>query len=187
MSSHSAIKSFNKLYNDYFQQFTRFANSYVKDYQIAEDIVSEAFVAYWENIEKLSPDSYPHAYILTIVKNKCINHLKHIRIKKLAEKELVNNADWRLKISLNTLEAFEPSFIFSNEIQQIVKLTLNKLPKKTQKIFILSRYEGLSYKEIAKIMSLSVKSIEFHISKALNRFRVVLKDFILIASLLLFL
>ena len=105
-------------------------------------------------------------------------------MRQRAEKEINAHAEWLLSTRINTLQACDPDFIFSDEIQKIVESTLNKLPQKTRQVFILNRYQGLSYKDIANQMDLSTKAIEFHISKALAQLRFSLKDFI---HLLLFL
>lgn len=186
MNSSVSLHNFNKLFNEYYERFIRFAMSYVKERQIAEDFVSEAFTAFWENREKLSQNTNPPAYILTIVRNKCINHLQHIQASQRIKKELGEHAEWRLSVSINSLQACDPDFLFSEEIQQIIDHTLRRLPQKTRRIFILSRYEGLSYPDIAAIMNLSPKTIEFHISKALSQFRLSLKDFIYLSPFLFY-
>ena len=180
MNSYSDIKRFNELFNEYYERIVRFAKSYVRDLPIAEDFASEAFAAFWENRDILSGETNPKAYILTIVKNKCINHLKHEQIRLKAEKEINSHSEWVLTTNLNTLEACDPDFIFSDEIQQILNETLEKMPQKTRRIFFLNRFEGLSYNEIALKMDVSPKTIEFHISKALRALRIALKDFIYI-------
>ncbi|MGI6573052.1 MAG: RNA polymerase sigma-70 factor [Fermentimonas sp.] len=184
MNSFSDLQSFNNLFNEYHERFIRFALSYVKEKHIAEDFVSEAFIAFWENREQLLSNTKPQAYILTVIKNKCLNHLQHVQVRQRAEKELNDHAEWVLSTRISTLQACDPEFIFSNEIQQIIESTLNKLPKKTRQIFLLNRYQGLSYKDIAEQMDLSIKTIEFHISKALSRLRFSLKDYILFLPLL---
>lgn len=186
MNSVSDIQAFNTLFNEYYPRFIRFALGYIREKQIAEDFVSEAFTIYWENRNQLSPDTKAPAYILTIVKNKCINYLQHLRVRLRAEKEINDHASWRLTLSINTLDACNPDFIFSDEIQQIVDATLQKLPKKTRQVFVLNRYEGFSYKEIAEKLNVSPKTIEFHISKALNQLRLSLKDFICLSPLLFY-
>ena len=186
MNSFSTIQNFNKLFNEYYERFIRFAIGYVKDRVVAEDFVSEAFTAYWENKENLLPDTKPEAYILTIIKNKCINYLQHIQVRLRAEKEMSEHASWLLSVNINTLKACDPNFIFSVEIQQIVDSTLEKLPGKTRQIFVLNRYQGLSYKDIAQQMNLSIKTIEFHISKALGELRFSLKDFICLSPFLFY-
>ena len=62
--------SFNHLYNDYQTRFLNFANTYVRDWDVAEDITTEALIYYWENRNTLSEVSNIPAYILTIIKNK---------------------------------------------------------------------------------------------------------------------
>jgi DNA-directed RNA polymerase specialized sigma24 family protein len=81
MDSASDIRNFNNLFNEYYSRFVRFAMGYLKDRPVAEDFVSEAFTLYWENRENLLPNTNAPAYILTIVKNKCINHLHHEQIR----------------------------------------------------------------------------------------------------------
>lgn len=176
------IRNFNQLFNEYHPRFIRFAVSYVRDEQAAEDFVSEAFAAYWENLQNLPHDTKPQSYILSIIKNKCLNYLKHLKVRHRVKSELGQDAEWKLNLSISTLEACNPDFIFSDEIQQIINNTLSALPLKTRQIFILSRYESLTHNEIAKRMNLSNKSIEYHISKALDRFRISLKEFIYILA-----
>lgn len=179
MTSHANIGDFNRMFNTYFSPFLHFAIGYVKDKQAAEDFVSEAFTAYWEKKDKLLPDTNPPAFILTIVKNKCINYLHHQQIEQRISAEMKEHAEWVKKISISTLEACDPDIIFSREIEEIVKRTLENLPVKTVQIYNYSRKMGLSYKEIAELTQMSQKSIEFHISKALRQLRDSLKDYII--------
>lgn len=79
---------------------------------------------------------------------------------------------------ISSLEACEPEALFSAEVQELIKKTLDKLPEKSSRIFMMSRYEGKSYQTIARETSLSVKSVEFHISKALTALRKDLKDYL---------
>lgn len=187
MDSIQDINDFNKLFNEYYPRFIRFAQGYVKETEIAEDFVLEAFSAYWQNRSNLTPGTQPPAYVLTTVKNKCINHLQHIQVRQRAEQQINEHIEWRLNLSISTLQACDPDFLFSKEIQQIVDQTLNRLPQKTHQIFILSRNKGYSYKEIAEEMSLSIKTVEFHISKALQELRLSLKDFICLLPFLAYL
>ena len=177
MNSFTDIQSFNQLFNEYYERFIRFAQGYVKERETSEDFVSEAFTLFWENRENLLSDTKPQSYILTIVKNKCLNHLQHIQVRQRTENILCEHESWRLSLSINTLQACDPEFLFSEEMERIINETLQSLPKKTRQIFVLNRFEGLSYHEIAEKMNLSCKTIEYHISKALSELRLSLKDF----------
>lgn len=187
MDSIQDIDDFNQLFNEYYPRFIRFAQGYVKETEIAEDFVLEAFSAFWENRNHLKSDTQPPAYVLTTVKNKCLNYLQHIQVRQRAEKQINEHTEWRLNLSISTLQACDPNFLFSKEIQRIVDQTLNRLPQKTHQVFILSRNKGYSYKEIAEDMSMSVKTVEFHISKALQQLRLSLKDYICLTPFLLYL
>ena len=178
------IVNFNKLFNDYYEQFVYFAMGYVKEEEKAQDFVSDAFAAYWEVLDTLPPETNAPGYILTIVKNKCLNYLQHKKVKLKADQEINEQAQWALSIRINTLEACNPDKIFSQEILQIIENTLQRLPERTSKIFKMSRFDNLSHKEIAEKLNLSTKSIEYHISKTLGELRIHLKDFLTVILVL---
>lgn len=184
MNNATDINNFNRLFNEYYKRFIRFAMGYIRDEQVAEDFVSDAFAIFWENRNNLAEVTNPQAYILTIVRNKCLNHLKHVQVKNRYKDQISKHAEWRLKLSINTLQACDPNFIFSEEIEKIVSKTLDSLPAKTREVFLLSRFQEMTYKEIADKMNLSTKSIEYHISRALEKFRISLKDFVYLIPLL---
>lgn len=186
MSQSSDIQHFNTLFNEYYRRYIRFALGYVREVETAEDFVSEAFTAYWENRENLLPNTNPPAYVLTIVRNKCLNYLKHQQIHQRVADELRDHTKWLLQIRIATLEACDPDHLFLEEIQEIIDNSLKKLPLKTRQIFSLSREQGLTYKEIAEETHLNQKTIEFHISKALSLLRLSLKDFMTIGIFFLF-
>lgn len=184
MPTSNDIAFFNKLFNQYYQQFVLFAIGYIRDEVKAQDFVSDAFASYWEKKETLSEDTNAPGYILTIVKNNCLNHLQHRKIKQRAAQELTEHAQWLIDTQINTLEACKPENIFSQEINEIIENTISHLPKRTAEIFRMSRFENLSHREIAKIIGVSTKSVEYHITKALSVLRINLKDFL--TALLLF-
>ncbi len=76
MSGSEDIKELSRLLESYKSRFISFANSYVQEFSVAEDFTMEAFMDYWEMREMLLPDSNVPAYILTLIKHKCLNHLK---------------------------------------------------------------------------------------------------------------
>lgn len=171
------LKAFTNLYNTHIGRFTYFAYSFTGDRMAAEDIVLESFMNYWENRERLAEGSNIYAYILTIIKNKCLNHLQRQRTHEEAKAYIKAQDMWELNLHIATLEAINPERIFSEEIRRIVDKTVALLPEPSKTIFMKSRYENKSHKEIAEQMDLSTKSVEFHITKALKVLRVALKDY----------
>ena len=71
------LASFNKFFTENQHRFIRFAWTYTRDEVVAEDIVMESLMAYWENRDHMTPEINPAAYVLTVVKNKCLNYLRH--------------------------------------------------------------------------------------------------------------
>ncbi|HCC52880.1 MAG TPA: RNA polymerase sigma-70 factor [Porphyromonadaceae bacterium] len=177
MNKMSELHEFTQLFNDYRGRFIHFAYTYVGDEMVAEDITLESLMSYWENRFSLEPGSNIPAYILTIIRNKCLNYLHHLRIRQNAEEYLQMMDKWELDLHISSLKAFDPSHVFSEEIERIVDDTLNRLPEQTRLIFMKSRYENLSHKDISAQLGISTKSVEFHITKALKALRISLKDY----------
>lgn len=178
MERESDIHFFNQLFTNNKVRFIRFANTYVGDSVVAEDIAFESLMYYWENRVDLAPDSNIPAYILTVIKHKCLNYLHRMRTREDAEIYLKNCEAWELNLRIATLEACNPEKIFSDELQKLVDKTLLILPRQTRDIFIRSRYKNQSHKEIAEELGISTKTVEFHITKALKVLRVSLKDYL---------
>jgi len=187
MVKSSELEFFNELYAKNRAGFVRFANSYVRDMSLAEDIATEGFVTYWENRHSIPEGSNIQAYIITIIKNKCLNYLMHSEVKSKTLSKMQDNAQWELNLRISTLEACDPESLFSTEIKEIINKTLAQLPEKTFEVFSMSRYKNKSHKEIAQILNISTKGVEFHISKALNKLRESLKDYLFTIILLFFL
>lgn len=170
-------RAFNRLFSEYQQRYIRFARSYVSDAAVAEDLVMESFVAAWENRAGLTTASFP-PYTLTIVKNKCLNHLRAQAVRLRAAEDIHSHGMRMLHTRITTLEACDPQELFSEEARRLVKQALDALPERTREIFIRSRFQGQSYKEIAAEMGTTVKSVEFEVSKAMKLLCVSLKDYL---------
>ncbi len=124
------ITSFNQLYKEFQRRFVRFANTYVRDLTTAEDITIEAMMYYWENRQSLSEDSNIPAYILTIIKNKCLNYLRHQQIHEEYSDKIKDYYEWELNTRIATLQACEPYELFISEIQDSSNKPSPTCPKK---------------------------------------------------------
>ncbi len=174
-----AVRHFNGIYTSYYKKCFSFAKSYVHDDSAAEDIASESLIKLWERL-KTEPvdDRHLLPLLLTILKNKALDHLKHEEVKRSAFETM---ADWQrqdLTLRLSSLEACNSDEILSSEIEKIISDTLRALPDQTCRAFALSRFENKANKEIAEELGISVKGVEYHISKALKALRTALKDYL---------
>lgn len=183
----SVLQTFNDLYARNYSKFVRFAYTYVRDETVAEDFVTEAFMTYWDNKDGLKNHTNIRAYILTIVKNKCLNYLRNTKFQASILKKMTELAEWEINLRINTLKACDPNEIFSSEVQELVDKALAGMSKKTLEVFMLSRYQNKTNKEIAEIMNISVKGVEFHMTKALNILRKELKDYLSIFLFIIYL
>ena len=181
----SSIQLFSEFFHENQEKFLSFAYSYIRDItrelpceQEAEDILMESMITLWENRDKWEEDSNLHGLLLTIIKNKALNYLAHLQVRLRAEEEINSHSQRELDLRISTLEACEPDAIFDSEIQHIVQKALKRMPNQSRQIFILSRYQNTPNKKIAEQLGISVKSVEFHITKALKILRTELKDYL---------
>lgn len=178
MDEKADIRRFNEIFATYRERFIRFAFSYTHNNEVAEDLVTESLMYYWENRRRLEEVRDVPMYILVTLKNKCLDHLQREKTWGDIAENLMSNSQWELQMRISNLEACEPEVLFANEIRQLVDSALEKLPEKSRRIFLMSRYEGKNYQTIARETNLSVKSIEFHVSKSLQVLRRELKDYL---------
>ena len=119
-------KAFKELFNTYSESLLNFAFRFVKDHQIAEDIVQGVFVKIWMNKENLKPSSSIKSYLFCAVRNGAFQYLKHEKVKQKNEAIIQ---------SLNTAN-FTPEQEFQErELSGIIKKVIDELPEKCQNIF----------------------------------------------------
>ena len=168
---------FETIYAAYYRRSFLFVRSYVHDDMAAEDIAAEALIKLWQYLSDHAVES-EEVLLLTILKNRSLDYLRHEQVKQQALEQLGEIHQRELELRISSLQECDPKQIFSKEVMQIINRTLEQLPERTRTIFQLSRFEKLSNREIAARMELSVKDVEYHISKSLKLLRVALKDYL---------
>lgn len=169
---------------NYFRSFY-FVKSYVHDEMIAEDIVMESLAKCWE-LDDSKQIEITDPFLFTILKNKSLNYLKQEIIRKSTYEKLSEKSERELMMRISSLRACDPQDLFSSEIKKIINETLASLPKQAQQIFQLSRFENRPVKEIAQRMGITVKGVEYHITRTLKILRIALKDYLPILYFILF-
>lgn len=171
-------QEFSILYRKYYPRMYGFANSYVRDSFVAGNLVHDAFMVLWENRQKITPETNVPAYLLTVIKNNALNHLNRIKTQMRVKEDIQSHYLKEIDLRCSTLDACNPERMFLADMEQIIRKTIDTLPEQCRKVIILSRFQGLSHKDIARKLNISVKGVEFHITRALKSLRTELKDYI---------
>jgi len=179
MIGDSNIKNeFGRLYNQYRQRFVIIARRYVRDRMVAEDIVADSFVSFWNNRNSIPDDTNLPAYILTTVKNKSLNWLHAQQIHMRIENNIQSSQARIVEANIRSLESCDPERLFAAEVRNIVMEATATMPELTRIVFEKSRNEGKTYAEIAKECGISNRQVASEIQKALAILRNALKDYI---------
>jgi len=153
--------AFNTLFKEYGNRLYRFALGYLKSESEAEDVVQEVFTIIWEKRASLKEDLSFRSYLFTIAFNII---RKHFRTKAyLAEYFKARNV---IEQDLQTLNE-----ITYRSLNQYIAKLIDQLPERRREIFIKSRFEGKSIKEIAEELKISHKTVENHITDVLRFIR----------------
>jgi RNA polymerase sigma-70 factor, ECF subfamily len=157
---------FKHIFNQYFDSLVDFATLYTENHAAAEDVVQSVFLRIWENQTDILSHDNPQYYLYRAVKNRCLNYLRDI--KKMATEELDIDR-------LSTSKALIEEQIEVKELSLHIDRIINELPPACRRVFLMSRKEQLSHKEIAELLDISVKTIENQITHALKHLRSKIK------------
>jgi RNA polymerase sigma-70 factor (ECF subfamily) len=128
----------------------------------AEDVVQEVFIKLWDKRDTLDGVNNIKSYLFQATKNSSLNWLK----SKKNQNESINDVNFTHGSSNNIEEQIE-----FEETQNKITQALSLLPTKCKAVFLLSRNEDKTYKEIAEGLNISVKTVENHMGKALKILR----------------
>ena len=163
------------LFRKYYAGLCKSLYKILRDATLAEDIVQEVFLKVWEVRETLKMEDAIQSYLYRSCYNAALNFLKQQK----------KNTDLdNLEATITGSDSAERHLNFQETEAEIQK-AIDALPPKTKVVFSLSRFEELSYKEIAERLDISVKSVEKHMGIALQRLRENLKDYLVAVFLLL--
>jgi RNA polymerase sigma-70 factor, ECF subfamily len=173
-------QAFELLFRKYYLCLCVFANKFLNDPEESREIVQEVFMKIWEGRDDIDPEDSLKSYLFKITQNLSLNRLR----KKKVESKYVEIYKL-VYIDHNELSSHES--LLAMELEDTITTAINNIPPKCRRVFELSRMEGLRYSEIAELLNISVKTVEAHMSKALNILRFELKDYLEILILILFL
>ncbi|HPE77762.1 MAG TPA: RNA polymerase sigma-70 factor [Draconibacterium sp.] len=162
-------EGFEALFKEHYSRMVSYAFNFLKEQEGSEEIVQEVFFQLWVNRKKTEIKTSIGSYLYRAVRNRCINLIKHIEIRENYKQQ--NSAE----IDKQDKEYSDPLSI--SELDKKIRACIDNLPMQRKKIFLMSRYEEMTYVEIAEKMGLSKKTVENQMGKVLQYLRTELKEY----------
>jgi len=150
-------KAYILLLEKYHQQLNAYAVTLTHDQSTAQDIVQNVFLKTWKSRKKLNPEFSIRNFLYKCIYNEFLNsYQKNKSVVLLNQKYIEYSHEVAVEMDNNMM----------SKMMEIVNREINKLPPKCQKVFILSKKEGLTNSEIADYLDVSIKTVEAQITKA---------------------
>jgi len=162
------LKTFEKLYFDHYTSLCQSVFRFVKDEAATKDIVQEVFIKYWKKFDKIHITDSEIAYLKKACINAALNYLKENERRDMRESRFATDMGGHQSETPDSIQSL-------NETSQKINIAIDQLPPKCREVFMLSRYEQKSYKEIAEILHISINTVEMHIGKALKILRKIIE------------
>lgn len=166
-----AMKS---IFQEFYQGVYLTINRFVKQREISQDLAQEVFVKLWRKRHDLLIRDSLKGYLSMMSYHETMAYLRKprpIQVEPVLVEHVLPSTDGNHEVA-------------KLELQEQIDRVVKKLPPRCKTAFILSRFEGKSYKEIAAIMEISTKTVEHQMSKALKTLRVELSEYLPICLLI---
>lgn len=127
-----------------------------------EDIAQDVFFEFWKKRANIQINTSLKAYLRRAARNRALNHIRDQRMAFAEESEMPN---------LITTDPSINQLLAAEELKKQIDQAIDSLPERCRLVFVLSRFEDMSYREIAENLNISVKTVEHQIAKALKSLR----------------
>ena len=160
--------AYEMVFREYYRPMTAYAFRFLNDLADAESIVQDVFLRLWQKRHEIMIVASLENYLFRSVKNHCINHIEHEKIKTGYQALVLRNEEDRSEYS---------EFFLEFGLMTKIEAAIASLPEKRQEIFRLAREDGLKYREIADRLNISVKTVETQMTLAMKQLREALKEY----------
>ena len=169
------IKAFEALYKGYFSSLCLYAFSLIPDEELVKEIVNDVFLKIWEKKRNIDIQYGIKPYLYRCVHNACIDYLE---LKKGIRKDQLTHISDKITELTGQDEEFIFQQIIHAEVERDVMKSIDKLPPQCKEVFILSRFDLLTYNEISERLNISVNTVKTQIARALESLRGNLKQYL---------
>lgn len=156
--------AFDKIFHKYYESLCNFAFLFLKNSPKSEEVVADVFLNLWKKKQAINIKTSLKAYLYRSTRNAAISDLRKEKKIHLSNEENENQGKTKLDLSPETL-------LIRKEICKTFKDLIDLMPKQAALIFRLHKVDGMSYREIARLLDLSVKTVENHMGRALKLMR----------------
>lgn len=154
-------KALEVLFEKYYYRLCDFSFQYVRNFDLTEEIVSDVFLKIWIKRKKLKITGNFKAYIYTAARNQSLNYIQ----KENSELDSIEEQQFGIPS-----EKYNPEQeLMFKEFENRIEGLINTLPSRRKQVFKLSRIEGLTYREIAKVLSISIHTVQNHMVQAVKQ------------------
>lgn len=157
---HSA---FEQMFRSSYRDLCAYSRQLVVCPQLAEEIVDDVFCSLWHNRKRIHINTSFRAYLITSIRNRCLDSLRRSKGKKIYMLEHAQMVTCKQSIAWESL--------MYEELRDRIEGAVNRLPRQCQVIFRMSREEDLPYKDIAQRLNISIKTVDAQIGRALKQIR----------------
>lgn len=156
----------------YHTPLCRYIWKYVRSEELSKSIVQEVFTDIWEDRERLNPSGHLRGFLFEVARNKALDYIKHQKIVDdyIAEAKQKKREDFYR--SYYKVDKKDEAF------QEAIEESINALPPRGRQIFELNRNEGLTYREISEYLDISIKTVETHMRRVLQKLRTRLAEYV---------
>lgn len=159
-------RELHELYLDNRARLFKFARSYLRDDAAAEDVVMDSFAELWERREALKEGASPLPYLLTTVRNRCLNVLKSRRVRQRAHGAILDTEARVLELQIASITACDPTELMAEESRRIVSLAISELPPRTREVLTRSLFHDQPYRQITSEMNLTPSAVDHEMRRA---------------------
>lgn len=167
--------AFKFLFKRYYPRLLGYAIRFVREKDIAEDILQEVFLTFWEKRSLLKSISIS-SLLFCMVRNACINYLKRKSLVERYSIDYLENIEGEERLYSADLALSADEQALYEDLKQQIQDALSVLSDRSREVFLLSRFKGLKNREIAQLLGISTTAVEKHISNSLKKISSYLKD-----------
>lgn len=175
--------AFTYFYEKYFNRIQSFCVQFIYDKDEAENLAQEALLHLWQSRENIDSINGIQSFLYTYAKSKCLNTIRHNKVKDRFKNDLLNVKENELNIEILNSISFDTLEL--TELERIINESINNLPPKTREVFIKKRIENKKNAEIAEEMEVTLKAVEAHMTKALKILKTKLSDYLFLIFILI--